>query len=164
MNHFSKIIHSLLLLLLITSSFTDDVEGNENSSKDDDTHTDDNQQVCKNDQDQTCLATKPDIDPSSDPNDMMGAVLVNEDDDDDYYDDDHVNDDGDDWDEEYDYVHDNLDKDDPMASLCADDHPQCQEWADMNECDNNPNYMLKKCRQSCKVCTSVETYGLEQKK
>ena len=155
MNHFPKIIHSLLLLLLITSSFTDAVEGNENSSKDDDTHTDDNQQVCKNDQDQTCLATKPDIDPSNDPNDVMEADLVYEDDDD-YYDDDydeeydHVDVD----DEEYDHVDDDNDND-PLASLCADEHPQCQEWADVNECDNNPKYMLTKCRESCKVCPSV---------
>jgi len=36
---------------------------------------------------------------------------------------------------------------------CEDNNKRCQEWADRGECKINPNYMLKWCRLSCKVCT-----------
>lgn len=37
---------------------------------------------------------------------------------------------------------------------CEDRHSRCAEWAarDPSECKVNPNYMLRNCRKSCKVC------------
>jgi len=37
-------------------------------------------------------------------------------------------------------------------SDCQDDEPRCSGWADVGECDNNPNYMLRSCRRSCLQC------------
>lgn len=39
--------------------------------------------------------------------------------------------------------------DDPK---CKDDHENCSFWAEHGECTANPNYMLKVCRKSCRVC------------
>lgn len=35
---------------------------------------------------------------------------------------------------------------------CYDDEYRCLKWAKSGECNNNPDYMLKKCRLSCDVC------------
>jgi len=41
---------------------------------------------------------------------------------------------------------------DEKNSNCQDDHPRCPEWATIGECDENPKYMLYKCRRSCMRC------------
>ena len=61
--------------------------------------------------------------------------------------DDDDNDDDDDYDD-YDDDESNIDDDD----LCKDKHELCEEWSHVGECDANPNYMLKSCERSCKVC------------
>ncbi len=35
---------------------------------------------------------------------------------------------------------------------CIDNYKDCQEWADNNECNINPEYMLYNCAKSCKAC------------
>ncbi|KAK0064274.1 tyrosinase-like protein tyr-3 [Biomphalaria pfeifferi] len=37
---------------------------------------------------------------------------------------------------------------------CDDDQGGCATWASNGQCQSNPNYMLKYCRKSCKVCVS----------
>ncbi|KAK6995144.1 tyrosinase-like protein tyr-3 [Biomphalaria glabrata] len=37
---------------------------------------------------------------------------------------------------------------------CDDDQGGCAAWASNGQCQSNPNYMLKYCRKSCKVCVS----------
>ena len=37
-------------------------------------------------------------------------------------------------------------------SDCVDNHESCEDWAGTGECDNNPDYMLIKCKKSCEVC------------
>ncbi len=37
---------------------------------------------------------------------------------------------------------------------CKNEHKMCSEWALVGECDSNPNFMLTKCRESCRVCQS----------
>lgn len=39
--------------------------------------------------------------------------------------------------------------------LCQDGHENCSGWADMGECDKNPNYMLSNCKKSCGVCKTA---------
>merc|ERR1711904_325308 len=39
---------------------------------------------------------------------------------------------------------------------CRDENEDCQEWAEMGECEANPDYMLRHCRISCKSCGSLE--------
>ena len=41
---------------------------------------------------------------------------------------------------------------DSEDSDCQDEHPKCQDWANIGECDENPNYMLHSCRRSCLQC------------
>lgn len=36
---------------------------------------------------------------------------------------------------------------------CADAHETCHTWAEQNECDKNPGYMLDACPLSCTVCS-----------
>ncbi|XP_029653452.1 cysteine-rich secretory protein LCCL domain-containing 2 [Octopus sinensis] len=35
---------------------------------------------------------------------------------------------------------------------CPDLNKNCKMWADMGECNNNPNYMRTNCRKSCRSC------------
>lgn len=46
--------------------------------------------------------------------------------------------------------------------LCTDDNKLCAEWAEMGECEKNPNYMLNNCKRSCHVCKFDGSYGLIQ--
>ena len=39
-----------------------------------------------------------------------------------------------------------------MVSDCGDFHEQCAEWAGKGECEVNPRYMLRLCRQACGDC------------
>jgi len=34
--------------------------------------------------------------------------------------------------------------------IVADEHPDCQFWAESGECDKNPSYMLESCADSCR--------------
>ncbi|CAH1257391.1 ASTL [Branchiostoma lanceolatum] len=36
--------------------------------------------------------------------------------------------------------------------VCEDEHASCSHWADIGECQANPNYMLNHCQLSCGVC------------
>eukprot|EP00578_Thalassiosira_sp_NH16_P025821 CAMPEP_0181086912 /NCGR_PEP_ID=MMETSP1071-20121207/6000_1 /TAXON_ID=35127 /ORGANISM="Thalassiosira sp., Strain NH16" /LENGTH=475 /DNA_ID=CAMNT_0023168781 /DNA_START=130 /DNA_END=1557 /DNA_ORIENTATION=+ len=38
------------------------------------------------------------------------------------------------------------------ARACEDKEPECKDWSDMGECDNNPEYMLLHCQISCDSC------------
>lgn len=40
---------------------------------------------------------------------------------------------------------------------CADSDGGCYLWADAGECEQNSDWMLKKCRKSCGVCTPPPT-------
>lgn len=43
-----------------------------------------------------------------------------------------------------------------VPSVLSDDHENCGDWAEMGECDANPNYMLAHCSESCnRVKTAV---------
>lgn len=35
---------------------------------------------------------------------------------------------------------------------CVDEEEECNYWSRIGECDSNPNYMLKRCKLSCKAC------------
>ncbi|XP_020628627.1 zinc metalloproteinase nas-13-like [Orbicella faveolata] len=39
---------------------------------------------------------------------------------------------------------------------CQDDHKHCEYWASLDECKKNPDYMLKNCRKSCKICSECK--------
>lgn len=36
---------------------------------------------------------------------------------------------------------------------CRDDSEHCADWALSGECENNPKFMLRRCRLSCNVCS-----------
>ena len=73
------------------------------------------------------------------------------DDDDDIADDDEIGSDYyDDYFEDGDMPFDEMDEHDD--ELCKDNHELCEKWADMGECDNNPNYMRTNCQRSCQTC------------
>lgn len=38
---------------------------------------------------------------------------------------------------------------------CRDSNIQCDVWAEQNECEKNPQYMLDTCRLSCHRCTGI---------
>lgn len=40
----------------------------------------------------------------------------------------------------------------PPADACTDTQPMCAEWAAAGECENNPNFMLTGCADSCTRC------------
>jgi len=42
----------------------------------------------------------------------------------------------------------------PTKAPCTNYHKRCQEWANRGECKKNPNYMLRWCPLSCKVCSA----------
>lgn len=46
-----------------------------------------------------------------------------------------------------------LDK--PKDENCKDDDERCGFWASQDECENNPGYMLQKCKKSCDVCGGI---------
>ena len=37
-----------------------------------------------------------------------------------------------------------------IANTVADNHENCQYWAEEGECDKNPTYMLENCKESCR--------------
>ena len=37
-------------------------------------------------------------------------------------------------------------------AYCEDNHEKCSSWAEMDECEANPDYMLRSCRRSCMEC------------
>jgi len=37
---------------------------------------------------------------------------------------------------------------------CKDLDVNCERWADTNECEQNPGFMLKTCKRACKACNS----------
>lgn len=45
------------------------------------------------------------------------------------------------------------------ANGCVDDEAHCRGWAEEGECDANPDYMLKHCQLSCKVCEATYEFG-----
>ena len=48
-----------------------------------------------------------------------------------------------------------------IDDLCKDQHERCEYWANMGECDKNPNYMLDKCAKSCKECSVSSSESVE---
>ncbi len=117
------------------------------------------EQVCSED-DQTCHAKYDQAEaiPVDDYVDDDDGDNADDDDftDDDFTDDDFTDDvnvdanaDVDDDDDDDDFEDDDDDDDG-----CNDNHPQCQEWSEVGECDKNPGYMLAQCRLSCNVCQS----------
>jgi hypothetical protein len=42
-------------------------------------------------------------------------------------------------------------------------HESCQDWANIGECDKNPNYMLYNCAKSCSEDIPKSFYDLSQK-
>jgi ShK domain-like len=46
------------------------------------------------------------------------------------------------------------DDDDNFFTACSDSAEKCSEWAEQQECQRNPNYMLVNCRKSCGTCVS----------
>lgn len=47
---------------------------------------------------------------------------------------------------------------------CKDDDYRCLEWAGMGECDANPGYMKKSCRNACLVCfEGTNQFGIGQR-
>ena len=39
-----------------------------------------------------------------------------------------------------------------LLEHCEDEHKHCGFWAEIGECDKNPEYMLQSCRESCDEC------------
>ena len=39
---------------------------------------------------------------------------------------------------------------------CVDNHEHCEFWAGIGECDNNPDYMLVKCKKSAAKSVRVK--------
>jgi len=42
---------------------------------------------------------------------------------------------------------------------CVDTNENCPEWSRRGECQNMPEFMLRVCRKSCRVCTGSEKCG-----
>ncbi|XP_076453477.1 uncharacterized protein LOC143288737 [Babylonia areolata] len=36
---------------------------------------------------------------------------------------------------------------------CVDNNENCQSWAEYEQCEKNPGYMLEECKKSCNVCS-----------
>jgi ShK domain-like len=48
---------------------------------------------------------------------------------------------------------------------CVDLHENCEGWAESDECEENPDYMLLYCRKACQRCNDkprAEDYGVPQ--
>jgi hypothetical protein len=58
-------------------------------------------------------------------------------------------------DAEEDAEEDGYDEDDD-DSECIDTDKLCDVWSRSGECDENPDFMLKHCKRSCKVCDSEQ--------
>jgi len=128
-------------------------------------------QVCS-DQDQTCHSTEPMINGHdlNQKDNNIGVendtpVLFEEDDEEDdedgeeeeEYDDDDLYDDDDEEEDDDDDEEAEIDRllrqqANEYNELCKNEHKRCDEWANIGECDKNPNYMLKKCQRSCHQC------------
>jgi len=50
---------------------------------------------------------------------------------------------------------------DKFATNCYDDDYRCIKWAKNGECEKNPDYMLKNCRQSCEVCKDKRIFDFD---
>jgi len=50
----------------------------------------------------------------------------------------------------------------PSETLCYDSTFHCAKFAEMGECESNPDWMLQRCRVSCETCVLDERYGVEQ--
>jgi hypothetical protein len=42
-----------------------------------------------------------------------------------------------------------------MVMALDDLHPNCADWAEQGECENNPNFMLSNCEKSCERVSGV---------
>lgn len=40
-------------------------------------------------------------------------------------------------------------------TICLDSNVFCRDWAEEGECNNEPEFMLSKCRLSCEVCAMI---------
>jgi len=40
-----------------------------------------------------------------------------------------------------------------FSATCKDRHKTCSSWASEGECENNPDYMLEYCAESCQLCS-----------
>ena len=45
-----------------------------------------------------------------------------------------------------------------ISENCIDEHNMCAQWALIGECKSNPNFMLEKCKKSCRICQSHNCY------
>merc|ERR1712080_408842 len=43
------------------------------------------------------------------------------------------------------------------TGTCVDDNTSCAGWAQIGECQKNPDYMLKSCRKSCNQCSTTSS-------
>lgn len=50
-----------------------------------------------------------------------------------------------------------------VKSSCVDTDERCGGWAEMGECDNNPNYMKIYCPISCDTCPERYDLNVEEK-
>ncbi|CAJ1946197.1 unnamed protein product [Cylindrotheca closterium] len=50
----------------------------------------------------------------------------------------------------------------PDSMQCINAHPECEDWANKNECKSNPQYMLLQCRKACQSCISLHHGGVTQ--
>jgi len=50
-----------------------------------------------------------------------------------------------------------------VKSSCVDTDERCGGWAEMGECDNNPNYMKIYCPISCDTCPETYDLNVEEK-
>lgn len=41
-----------------------------------------------------------------------------------------------------------------LEKNCTNEHHMCSEWSLIGECESNPNFMLTKCKESCRICQS----------
>lgn len=74
---------------------------------------------------------------------------------------DHEEDDDEDYDDYYDYDEgeDDFKDDGVYDDDCTDKHPDCQSWANEEECDENPRFMLSDCRRACRACERHKRYS-----
>jgi hypothetical protein len=45
----------------------------------------------------------------------------------------------------------------PGDSSCEDEDTNCKHWANQDECQKNPTFMLAHCKKSCKMCDPAKT-------
>ena len=39
-----------------------------------------------------------------------------------------------------------------FIKVCGDVYDKCDQWAAIDKCDTNPEFMLRYCRKACKEC------------